>query len=198
VANKPCVIWLTGLSGAGKSTIARLLETRLRALGAHCHRLDGDELRQGLNRDLGFSQADRAESCRRAAEVAKLMADAGLVVVVALLSPFRGAREMACSIAGPRRFLEIHVDTPLEIAEARDPKGLYAKARRGEIADFTGIDSPYEAPLRPALRLDGASASPRALADQVIEALRAAGWLDFKRPESAAIPPPARARSRGR
>lgn len=167
----PCVVWLTGISGAGKTTIARKVETRLRALGRHTLLLDGDDLRLGLNRDLGFSDADRMESTRRVAEVAKLMHAADLTVVVALISPFRSARKMARSLFPAGAFFEIHVDTPIEIAEARDPKSLYWKARRGEIADFTGIDSPYEAPEQPELRLDGTHPSPDALADQVIQLL---------------------------
>ncbi|QSI29283.1 adenylyl-sulfate kinase [Variovorax sp. RKNM96] len=170
----PCVVWLTGISGAGKTTIARKVETRLRALGRHTVLLDGDDMRLGLNRDLGFSDADRVESTRRVAEVAKLMHAADLTVIVALISPFRGARAMARSRFPAGAFFEIHVDTPIEIAEARDPKSLYRKARRGEIADFTGIDSPYEAPEQPELRLDGTHPSPDALADQVIELLNGA------------------------
>ena len=170
----PCVVWLTGISGAGKTTIARKVEARLRALGKHTVLLDGDDMRLGLNRDLGFSDADRMESTRRVAEVAKLMSAAGLVVIVALISPFRSARAMARSLFPAGAFFEIHVDTPIEIAESRDPKLLYRKARRGEIADFTGIDSPYEAPVQPELRLDGTHPSPDALADQVIELLHGA------------------------
>lgn len=173
----PCVVWITGISGAGKTTIAGKVETRLRALGRHTAVLDGDDMRLGLNRDLGFSDADRMESTRRIAEVAKLMSAAGMVVIVALISPFRSAREKARSLVPEGPFLEIHLDTPIEIAEARDPKSLYRKARRGEIADFTGIDSPYEAPERPELRLDGTHPSPDALADQVIELLRGSGFL---------------------
>ena len=170
----PCVVWLTGISGAGKTTIARKVETRLRALGRHTLLLDGDDMRLGLNRDLGFSDADRMESTRRVAEVAKLMHAADLTVLVALISPFRSARKMARSLFPAGAFFEIHVDTPIEIAEARDPKSLYRKARRGEIADFTGIDSPYEAPEQPELRLDGTYPSPDALADQVIQLLKGA------------------------
>lgn len=166
-----CVVWFTGISGAGKSTVARKVESRLRALGKRTALLDGDDMRLGLNRDLGFTDADRMESTRRVAEVAKLMRAADLTVIVALISPFRSARETARSLFPPGAFVEIHVDTPIEIAEARDPKSLYRRARRGEIADFTGIDSPYEAPERPELRLDGTHPSPDALADQVIELL---------------------------
>ncbi len=141
------VFWLTGLSGAGKSTIAQATRQRLKALGHASTVLDGDELRRGLTRDLGFSAADRAESVRRAAEVARLMSDAGLVVIVALISPFRADRDQARALFAPGHFVEVHVDTPLAVAEARDPKGLYRRARQGELRDFTGIDSPYEAPL---------------------------------------------------
>lgn len=173
----PCVVWLTGISGAGKSTVACEVQGRLRALGKHTLLLDGDDMRRGLNHDLGFTDADRMESTRRVAELAKLAAAAGLIVIVALISPFRSARGMARSLVPAGRFFEVHVDTPIEIAEARDPKLLYRKARRGEITDFTGIDSPYEAPERPELRLDGTHPSPRALADQVIELLHGAGFL---------------------
>ncbi|HKY13802.1 MAG TPA: sulfate adenylyltransferase subunit CysN, partial [Microthrixaceae bacterium] len=139
------VVWLTGLSGSGKSTLANLTERRLHALGIHTFLLDGDNVRHGLNHDLGFTDADRVENIRRVAEVAALMADAGLVVLVSFISPFRAERELARKVVGPTRFVEVFVDTPLDVAEQRDPKGLYARARRGEIANFTGIDSPYEA-----------------------------------------------------
>ncbi len=178
----PCVVSLPGISGGGKSTIARKVEIKLRALGIDTCLLDGDDMRRGLNRDLGFSLSDRMESTRRVAEVAKLMVDAGLIVIVALISPFRSAREMARSLVPAGSFFEIHVDTPIEIAQARDPKGLYLKARRGEIADFTGINSPYEAPQQPELQLDGTDPSPDALADRVIELL----CLGFAATESAA------------
>lgn len=141
------VFWLTGLSGAGKSTIASLCREQLLAKGRPAVVLDGDELRRGLTSDLGFSPADRAESVRRTAEVARLMADAGLVVLVALISPFRADRDRARALFPPGRFVEVHVDTPLAVAEARDPKGLYRKARQGLLRAFTGIDSPYEPPL---------------------------------------------------
>jgi bifunctional enzyme CysN/CysC len=153
-AQRACCFWLTGLSGAGKSTIANLLDKRLHAQGLHTYVLDGDNLRHGLNRDLGFTQADRAENVRRVAEVAKLMVDAGLVVIVSLISPFRAERDFARSLFEPARFIEVFVDTPLPVCETRDPKGLYAKARSGELRNFTGIDSPYEPPLFAEVRLD--------------------------------------------
>lgn len=150
----PHVIWLTGLSGAGKSTLADALDAALRERGIHTYVLDGDVLRTGLNRGLGFSAEDRSENIRRAAEVARLMMDAGLVVIVALISPFRQDREAARTLVPEGRFIEVFVDAPLAVAELRDPKGLYARARRGEIPQFTGIDSPYEAPENPELHLD--------------------------------------------
>lgn len=147
----PFVVWFTGLSGAGKSTIANLLEAKLHAQGQHTYLLDGDKIRSGLNRDIGFSAEDRAESVRRTAEVASLMLEAGLIVVVALISPFEADRVAAKKIIGEERFYEIYVSTPLDIAEKRDTKGLYKKARLGLLKNFTGIDSPYEVPLAPAL-----------------------------------------------
>ena len=145
-SQKPVVLWFTGLSGAGKSTIANLVEKRLHAMGRHSYLLDGDNVRHGLNRDLGFTEGDRVENIRRVAEVASLMVDAGLIVLTAFISPFRAERAMARSLVGEAEFVEIHVDTPLSVAESRDVKGLYGKARRGELANFTGISSPYEAP----------------------------------------------------
>lgn len=149
----PRCVWFTGLSGAGKSTLANLLENRLMAAGKHSYLLDGDNLRHGLNRDLGFTQADRMENIRRVAEVAKLMTDAGLIVLVSLISPFRADRAFARSLFDGQEFVEVFVDTPLQECERRDAKGLYAKARRGELKNFTGIDSPYEPPLAPELHL---------------------------------------------
>ena len=142
----PGCIWFTGLSGSGKSTIANLLEKRLHAEGRHTYLLDGDNVRHGLSRDLGFTDADRVENIRRVAEVAKLMVDAGLIVLVSFISPFRAERRMARELFAPGEFMEVFVDAPLEVCERRDPKGLYAKARRGELKNFTGLDSPYEAP----------------------------------------------------
>lgn len=149
----PLTVWLTGLSGAGKSTLAFSLEKRLFDAGLAVYVLDGDNLRHGLSRDLGFSEGDRTENIRRVAEVAALMNDAGLVVVTAFISPLRSDRTMACGIIGRQRFVEVHVATPLPVCEIRDPKGLYRKARRGEIPEFTGISAPYEAPERPDIAL---------------------------------------------
>jgi bifunctional enzyme CysN/CysC len=174
---KPCVIWLTGLSGAGKSTIANLVEKKLHALGRHTYLLDGDNVRHGLNKDLGFTDADRVENIRRVAEVAKLMVDAGMIVLTAFISPFRAERQLARSLVEEGEFLEVYVDTPLEVAEERDPKGLYKKARRGELKNFTGIDSPYEAPQAAEIRVSTADLGPEAAADHVIQRLVELGIL---------------------
>jgi bifunctional enzyme CysN/CysC len=176
-AQKPCVLWLTGLSGAGKSTIANLVERKLHSLGRHTYLLDGDNVRHGLNKDLGFTAADRAENIRRVAEVARLMVDAGLIVLVSFISPFEAERAMARALFEPGEFLEVYVDVPLAVAEARDRKGLYAKARRGELVNFTGIDSPYEAPASPDIHIDATSGSPEAAADAVVDALLDRGRL---------------------
>lgn len=159
MGQRPHVIWFTGLSGAGKSTLANLLDQRLHAQGIRSFVLDGDLLRTGLNRGLGYSDADRSENIRRAAEVARLMADAGLVVLVAFISPFRRDRDVARALFAAGQFTEVFLDTPLAVAEQRDPKGLYARARRGEIPQFTGIDSPYEVPESPELRIDTATST---------------------------------------
>ncbi len=151
---RPCVIWLTGLSGSGKSTIANCLERRLVARGRHTALLDGDNLRHGLNKDLSFTEGDRVENIRRVGEVAALMADAGLIVLTAFISPFRDDRELVRRLLPEGEFIQVHVATPLDECERRDPKGLYRKARLGEIPHFTGISSPYEAPDEPELRLD--------------------------------------------
>jgi bifunctional enzyme CysN/CysC len=177
---KPCVLWFTGLSGAGKSTIANLLEKRLLSLGRHTYLLDGDNVRRGLNKDLGFTAADRVENIRRVAEVARLMADAGLIVLVSFISPFRAERRMARELMEAGEFFEVFVDTPLAVAEQRDPKGLYKKARRGELKNFTGIDSPYEPPQNPEVRLDAARLSPEDAADLIIHYLTTAGIIDVR------------------
>jgi len=169
---KPVVVWFTGLSGAGKSTIANLVEKRLHALGRHTYLLDGDNVRHGLNKDLGFTEADRIENIRRVAEVARLMVDAGLITLVSFISPFRVERAMARERVELGEFCEVFVDTPIGVAEQRDPKGLYKKARRGDLKNFTGIDSPYEAPTDPELRIDTTDLEPEDAADRVIEQLR--------------------------
>jgi bifunctional enzyme CysN/CysC len=175
--HKPAILWFTGLSGAGKSTIANLVERRLADMGAHSYSLDGDNIRQGLNKDLGFTDQDRVENIRRIGEVAKLFVDSGLIVTASFISPFRAERELVRGLVEKGEFVEIFVDAPLAIAEARDPKGLYRKARAGQIRNFTGIDSPYEAPVKPELRLDTSNATAEALADQVIEYLRSTGII---------------------
>ncbi|MFM8745597.1 MAG: sulfate adenylyltransferase subunit CysN [Aestuariivirga sp.] len=174
---KPAVLWFTGLSGAGKSTIANLVEKQLHAAGHMTYLLDGDNIRHGLNRDLGFSDADRVENIRRVAEVARLMADAGLIVLVSFISPFRSERLMARELMEPGEFVEIFVDTALAEAERRDAKGLYAKARRGEIKHFTGISSPYEAPENPEILVDTAKLTAEGAADAIIGYLKAKGRL---------------------
>jgi bifunctional enzyme CysN/CysC len=163
-----CVLWLTGLSGAGKSTIANLIEKQLTAQGRHTYLLDGDNVRHGLNKDLGFTAQDRVENIRRVAEVSRLMVDAGLIVLVSFISPFRSERRMARELFAPGEFLEVFVDTPLAEAERRDVKGLYKKARRGELKNFTGIDSPYEAPEHPEIRIDTTRLSAEEAAERVI------------------------------
>lgn len=165
----PRCIWFTGLSGSGKSTVANMLEKRLHADGRHTYMLDGDNVRHGLNRDLGFSEADRVENLRRVGEVAKLMVDAGLIVLVSFISPFRADRQTARELFEPGEFIEVHVDTPLTECERRDVKGLYAKARRGELKNFTGIDSPYEPPVAAELVIDTSKDNPEACALQVLK-----------------------------
>ncbi len=169
---RPRCLWFTGLSGSGKSTLANLVEQQLHASGRHTFLLDGDNVRHGLNRDLGFTQEDRVENIRRVAEVAKLMTDAGLIVLVSFISPFRSERRMARELLGGDMFVEVFVDVPLEVCEARDPKGLYAKARAGELRNFTGIDSPYEPPRSPELHLRNHGQPPEKLAQDVVDYLQ--------------------------
>jgi bifunctional enzyme CysN/CysC len=168
---KPAVLWLTGLSGSGKSTIANIVERKLARMNRHTFLLDGDNVRHGLNKDLGFTEADRVENIRRVGEVAKLMTDAGLIVITAFISPFRSEREMVRGMMQPGEFLEVFVDTPLDVAEGRDVKGLYAKARAGQLKNFTGIDSPYEAPEAPEIRIDTTETSAEEAADLIIARL---------------------------
>jgi bifunctional enzyme CysN/CysC len=172
----PQVLWLTGLSGAGKSTIANALETRLNAAGIHTMVLDGDNVRHGLSRDLGFSETDRIENMRRVGEAVKLMLDAGLVVITAFISPFRHERQLVRELLRDGEFLEIFVDTPLGVCEARDPKGLYKRARGHEIHDFTGISQPYEAPLQPELRVDAAGMTVAESVQAIMTVLKAKGF----------------------
>jgi bifunctional enzyme CysN/CysC len=171
------VLWFTGLSGAGKSTIANLVEKKLYALNRHTYMLDGDNVRHGLNRDLGFTNTDRVENIRRVAEVSKLMADAGLIVLVSFISPFRSERQLARDLLPQGEFIEVFIDAPLAVAEGRDPKGLYKKARRGEIKHFTGIDSPYEAPENAELHIDTTKLTPEQAAEEIVAALQTRGLL---------------------
>ena len=169
---RPCVLWFTGLSGAGKSTIANTVEKRLHAMGRHTYMLDGDNIRHGLNKDLGFTDADRVENIRRVAEAARLFVDAGLIVMVSFISPFRSERRMARDLFQEGEFIEVYIDTPLEVCEERDPKGLYRKARAGLITNFTGIDSLYEPPENAELKLDTSKTTPETLAEAVLKELR--------------------------
>jgi bifunctional enzyme CysN/CysC len=174
---KPAILWFTGLSGAGKSTIANLVERKLHAEGRHTYVLDGDNVRHGLNRDLGFTEADRVENIRRVAETAKLFVEAGLIVLVSFISPFRAERRMARDLVAEGEFIEVFVDAPIEECRRRDPKGLYAKADRGQIKNFTGIDSPYEAPEHPEMRVDTTADAPEVLAARIVGELRARGII---------------------
>ncbi len=176
-AQRPCVLWFTGLSGAGKSTIANFAEKRLHSLGYHTYLLDGDNVRHGLNKDLGFTDADRVENIRRVAEVSKLMVDAGVIVLVSFISPFRAERRMARELVADGEFFEVFVDTPLAVAEERDPKGLYGKARRGELTNFTGIDSPYEIPQNPEIRIDTTQVGAEHAAEDIVQHLIRAGVI---------------------
>jgi bifunctional enzyme CysN/CysC len=176
-AQKPCILWFTGLSGAGKSTILNLVEQRLARAGMHTYVLDGDNVRRGLNRDLGFTDADRVENIRRVGEVARLMVDAGLIVLCALISPFREERAMVRELVEAGEFVEIFVDAPLSLCMQRDPKGLYAKARQGLALHVTGLDSPYEPPADPDIRLDTSALTPEQAAEQVLGELARRGMI---------------------
>lgn len=175
----PCVLWLTGISGAGKSTIANLVEQKMYELGYHTYLLDGDSIRHGINYDLGFSHEDRSENIRRVAEIARLMLDAGLIVITAFISPFRAERQMARNLFECGEFIEIHINTPLAVAEARDPKGLYKKARQGKIKNFTGIDSPYDVPIQPEIIIDTTAFTPEGAAEFIISSLSQQGLIRF-------------------
>ncbi|MDR9829328.1 adenylyl-sulfate kinase [Vibrio sp. FNV 38] len=174
---KAVVLWFTGLSGSGKSTVANAVESKLLSLGKHSYLLDGDNVRHGLNKDLGFSDADRVENIRRIGEVAKLFVDSGAIVLTAFISPFISDRAQARALMAEGEFLEVFVDTPLEVCEQRDPKGLYKKARAGEIKNFTGIDSIYESPLNAEIHVATANKSIEACAEEVVEQLAAKGYL---------------------
>ncbi|MEJ2416378.1 MAG: adenylyl-sulfate kinase [Exilibacterium sp.] len=174
---KPVVLWFTGLSGSGKSTIANLVEKRLFARGNHTYILDGDNVRHGLNKDLGFTEGDRQENIRRISEVANLMTDAGLIVLSCFISPFKQDREQARKLCGANNFIEIFIDTLFEDCEARDPKGLYKKARRGEIKNFTGLDSPYEAPENPQIHIQTSEQSPEKIASDIVDYLDRESFL---------------------
>ena len=179
-AQKPCILWFTGLSGSGKSTVANAVEKQLFALQKHTYLLDGDNIRMGLNKGLTFSDEDRVENIRRIGEVAKLFVDAGIIVLSAFISPFQREREMVRGLVEEHEFIEVFIDTPLKLCESRDPKGLYKKARRGEIADFTGISSPYEAPLNPEIHLKTEKLSIDESAKQIIAYLKDRGYIDVK------------------
>ncbi|PML57945.1 adenylyl-sulfate kinase [Vibrio lentus] len=174
---KPVVLWFTGLSGSGKSTVANVAESQLLTLGKHSYLLDGDNVRHGLNQDLGFSDTDRVENIRRIGEVAKLFVDSGSIVLTAFISPFISNRQQVRDLLGKQQFLEVFIDTPLEVCEARDPKGLYKKARKGEIKHFTGIDSEYQAPVQPDIRVKTAGVSIEECGEQVVNALRERGYI---------------------
>jgi len=163
------ILWFTGLSGAGKSTIANMVESKLHLMGRHTYMLDGDNVRHGLNRDLGFTDADRVENIRRVAETAKLFVDAGIIVLVSFISPFRSERQMVRDLMAPGEFVEVFVDTPLEVAEARDVKGLYKKARSGQLKNFTGIDSPYEQPQNAELTVNTVELTPEDAAERIVQ-----------------------------
>jgi bifunctional enzyme CysN/CysC len=174
---KPVVLWLTGLSGAGKSTIANLVEKKLISLNHHTYLLDGDNVRHALNKDLGFTTEDRVENIRRVSEVAKLMVDAGLITLVSFISPYQSERQMAREMLQEGEFIEVFVSTPLAVAEQRDVKGLYKRARAGQIKNFTGIDSPYEVPINPEIVIETTRSTPDALAEHIVAYLREHGYI---------------------
>ncbi|MFZ2968184.1 MAG: adenylyl-sulfate kinase [Sulfuricurvum sp.] len=176
-SQSPCIVWLTGLSGSGKSTIANALEERLFAMGKHTYLLDGDNIRHGLNHDLGFSDCDRVENIRRIGEVAKLFVDAGMIVISAFISPFQSDRDRVRALVAEGEFREVFIDTPLEVCEQRDPKGLYRKARTGEISHFTGISSPYEAPNNPDIHILTQQQNIEESINQIINFLETKGYL---------------------
>ncbi|MCF6207423.1 MAG: adenylyl-sulfate kinase [Sulfurovum sp.] len=175
---KPCVLWFTGLSGSGKSTVANAVEEQLLKLQKHTYLLDGDNIRMGLNKGLTFSDEDRMENIRRIGEVSKLFVDAGLICLTAFISPFQKERDSVRSLLKEGEFIEVFIDTPLEVCELRDPKGLYQKARKGEIPNFTGISSPYEAPVNPEIHIVNDGVGIEEVAGQVIDYLEAKGYLD--------------------
>lgn len=174
---KPCILWFTGLSGSGKSTVANAVENLLFGMNKHTYLLDGDNVRQGLNKGLGFNEADRVENIRRVGEVANLFSDAGLIVVTAFISPFEKDREMVRSMAMQGQFVEVFIDAPIEVCEQRDPKGLYKKARAGEIKDFTGIDSPYDVPVNPEIHVINDGISIEEAASQVVSYLKDKSYI---------------------
>ncbi len=175
---KPCILWFTGLSGSGKSTIANAVELKLNKLGKHTYLLDGDNIRMGLNKGLGFSDEDRVENIRRIGEVSKLFVDAGLIVLTAFISPFQEERDKVRNLVEDGEFIEVFIDTPLEVCESRDPKGLYKKAREGEIPNFTGISSPYEAPSKAEIHIKNNKISIDECVEKVIEYLKNRGYLE--------------------
>ena len=179
-AQKPCILWFTGLSGSGKSTIANALEEILFNNGNFTYLLDGDNIRHGLNSDLGFDENSRVENIRRIGEVAKLFTDSGLLILTAFISPFQADRELVKQLVGKDEFIEVFIDTPLEVCESRDPKGLYKKARAGEIKDFTGIDSPYEAPAKPQIHIKNDNISIENVCGQIIDYLVTNNYITWK------------------
>ena len=174
---KPCILWFTGLSGSGKSSIANAVESKLLELNKHTYLLDGDNIRMGLNKGLGFSDQDRIENIRRIGEVSKLFVDAGSIVLTAFISPFQKERDAVRSLVKEDEFIEVFIDTPLEVCESRDPKGLYEKARKGEIANFTGISSPYESPTKPEIHIINDKTSIEDVTQQIIGYLKERGYL---------------------